>query len=252
MNQSEIQKKKILGCVLALLLMSGCATSNQNSQDPYESWNRKVYAFNDTFDKAVLKPVTKGYVAVTPRPVQSGVSHFFDNVGLVDTTLNSALQGKGPQTRDNFLRFMVNSVFGIAGIFDVAQHIGLPKEQPEDFGQTLATWGVGQGSYIMLPFLGPSTSRDMWRWPVQWVASPSAYYDNWPVSIAQSSLYAIDVRSRLLKHERQILGATLDPYVAIREAYFAYRRQQIHDGQEARDSTLRSLTPLDLSESEEE
>lgn len=242
--------KTLLGSVCAVALLSGCAATGTDPQDPYESWNRKVYSFNDAVDKAVLKPVTKGYVSVTPRPVQEGVSRFFDNVGLIDTTVNAALQGKPAQTRDSFLRFMVNSVFGIAGIFDVAQHIGLPKTQPEDFGQTLATWGVDQSSYLMLPFLGPSSTRDVWRWPVQYVASPSTYYENWAPTIVQSSFYVVDARARLLEQEEQILGATIDPYVALREAYLSYRLQQVHDGQVPRERTLNSLTPLNLLEEE--
>ncbi|HHJ19914.1 MAG TPA: VacJ family lipoprotein, partial [Gammaproteobacteria bacterium] len=145
-----------------LLILSGCATIPQGQRhpaDPWEGYNRAIFKFNDKLDQIVLKPVAKGYQKVTPDIVETGVSNFFSNLFDVGVSLNNLLQGKPRRAGSDLMRFVMNSTFGIAGLFDVASSAGLEKHN-EDFGQTLATWGVPSGPYFMLPFLGPSTIRD--------------------------------------------------------------------------------------------
>ncbi|MEK7787875.1 MAG: VacJ family lipoprotein, partial [Chloroflexota bacterium] len=135
---------------------TGAANGEQDSsRDPLEGFNRAMYTFNDKFDRYLLKPVAKGYRAITPKPVSKSISNFFRNLHDPGIMLNNLLQGKPGQAASDLGRFLVNSTVGIAGLFDVATKWGLQKHN-EDFGQTLAVWGVGDGPYLVLPFFGPS------------------------------------------------------------------------------------------------
>jgi phospholipid-binding lipoprotein MlaA len=243
------------------LMLTACATTGQrggdagtspagkqaaDSNDPLEPFNRAMYTFNDTLDRYVLKPVAKGYRAVLPSPVRKGVSNFFSNLREPVVMVNSALQGKFSQAASDLSRFMVNTTFGVFGLFDVATAIGIERHN-EDFGQTLGTWGLGEGPYLVLPILGPSNFRD----------APGLYVDNelYPPSHLDSShtrlnLYvteAIDTRARLLD-AGDILdqAAGEDPYVFVREAYRQRRRSLIGDGANA------APAPLDPSIFEED
>jgi len=146
--------KKILLLLTGIIFAShSLAESNVNQDDPWESWNRKVFVFNDTLDTYALKPIAKGYRAVTPDPVETSISRVFSNLGEVITVVNDLLQGKLSQAANDTGRVLINSTFGLAGIFEVADGMGLEKSYGEDFDQTLAVWGVGQGNYLILPFL---------------------------------------------------------------------------------------------------
>src|SRR2546430_6685073 len=138
---------------------AGCATSVGNPADPLEPLKRAVFGFNDAADRAVIKPVARAYRAVLPGIVRTGVSNFFSNLEDVWISVNDVLQGKFQQGLDDFGRVLFNSTFGVAGIFDFASELGFQKHN-EDFGQTLGSWGVGSGAYLVLPILGPSTIRD--------------------------------------------------------------------------------------------
>ena len=221
---------RLLAVLLASLVLSGCATTGEgNPQDPWEGFNRKSYAFNDAVDKAVLKPVAQGYVKVIPSPARQGVSNFLDNLDEIGTSLNNLLQGKPGQAFSDAGRFVINTVFGVFGLWDVATPMGLEKHY-EDFGQTLGVWGVPPGPYVVLPLWGPSTARDA---PAK-VIDPSWYYskalDNntiyWSVFVVDK----IRTRANLLESEKLLDEAALDKYSFIRDAWLQRRRNQVYDG----------------------
>jgi phospholipid-binding lipoprotein MlaA len=217
-------------CLIAILL-GGCATG-PDKRDPLESMNRKVYAFNDTVDKAVLKPVTRVYVAVLPDLARTGVSNFFANLGMVVTTFNDALQLKGEQVPVDIMRFLVNTVFGIAGLIDVATELGIARNN-EDFGQTLGYWGVGSGPYLVLPLLGPSSIRDGAALPVDFAVSPlSGMLDSERERWALLGLRVVDMRSQLLTVDA-VLAQQLDPYSFVRDTYLQRREYLVRDGRPA-------------------
>ncbi len=157
-KQSNMNLRAVLAATAAATVLAGCATSG-NPKDPIEGYNRAMFSFNETVDKAVIKPVAQGYNYVTPQPVQTGVSNFFGNLADIWTSVNNLLQGKPGDALSDAGRVLINSTVGILGLFDVATPMGLEKHE-EDFGQTLGRWGVGDGAYVVLPILGPRTVRD--------------------------------------------------------------------------------------------
>ena len=212
-----------------LVLLSGCATRGSIEADPYEGWNRGVYKFNKGIDKAVLKPVARGYQAITPDPVETGISNFFSNLFEPLTVLNDLLQGKFGQAGQDSARFLINSTIGLAGFFDPASRMDLPKHD-EDLGQTLGTWGVGSGPYLMLPFLGPATVRDgLARFVETYPYSPIYDVDHVPTRNVIYGFFVIDLRARLLPLEEQLENA-IDEYAFIRDAYLQRREFLIYDG----------------------
>lgn len=247
-------KKTLCALAAASMLAAGCADlppgAGENPVDPYEGFNRNVYAFNDALDRAVLKPVAKGYRSITPDPVERGVSRMVDNLFVPSHALNNTLQGKVDDGIGSAFRFLVNSTFGLAGAFDVASWIGL-EEKPEDFGQTLGVWGVPSGPYLMLPFIGPSSARDVWRYPEEFATSPITYItwnEDWWIGWSATGVMAIDARARLLEYE-DLRKNTVDEYVAIRDAYLARREKLVRDGAAPDESEeLESLTPLDFGD----
>ncbi len=207
--------------------LTGCASTGEKSTDPLEGYNRAMHGFNDTLDRYVLKPVAKGYRVVTPNPVENGVNNFFGNLLEIRNILNDVLQWKWKQAGNDTGRFLVNSTVGIAGIFDVAKYMNLEKSEGEDFGQTLATWGVGQGPYIVLPFLGPSNLRDTVGLPLDWVADPVGYIEHVPTRNSTRAFdYVVD-RAAVLDAEKFVSG---DRYTFLREAYTQRRNYLISDG----------------------
>lgn len=239
-----------------ILVLSGCAqvppNAGDNPADPYEVANRHIYAFNDALDRAVLKPVAQGYRKVTPDIVEDGVSNVFDNLFAPSHALNNTLQGKAGDGVGQAFRFLVNSTFGVFGIFDVASCIGIEKK-PEDFGQTLAVWGVDQGSYLVLPLLGPSSTRDVWRYPEEIATNPTTYLfwnEDWWAGWTLTALGVVDTRARLLKLE-DLRAGTLDEYTAVRDAYLANRRRLVADGGvDDPNDELDALTPLPVDDEE--
>lgn len=209
------------------LLVSGCATTN--GPDPWEGLNRKTYAFNDALDTAVLKPVAQGYVKVVPGFAREGVSNFFDNLDDIGTALNNVLQGKPKEGISDAGRFVVNTVFGFFGLWDVATPMGLEKHY-EDFGQTLGVWGVQSGPYLVLPLLGPSSARDA---PARAVDPSWFYSSHIKPERAYWGMWTLDkVRTRagLLQAESTLDAAALDKYSFIRDAWLQRRRSQVYDG----------------------
>lgn len=203
------------------------AGENIDNGDKFESLNRKVFAFNDGLDRWILKPVSKGYLAVAPKPVEVGVSNFFSNLGEITNVANDVLQWKWKQASKDTGRFLLNSSIGLAGLFDVATKTGLQKSDGEDFGQTLAVWGVPSGPYLVLPFLGPSSLTNAPTIPVDWLTNPIAYVDPDKDRYALTALDLIQTRASLLEVEDMISG---DRYTFIRDAWLQRREYLINDG----------------------
>ena len=229
--------RKLLIALLAALL-TACATTQapppdeRDPADPWEPFNRNVYQFNRSLDKAIIRPVARGYEAVVPDPVETGVTNFFDNLISLRTILNLGLQGRPADSVRMIARFTMNSVFGLAGFFDVATRSGVP-DFDEDFGQTLAVWGWDDSNYLVLPFLGPSTLRDTLGRPVD------SYTDViWREAIdGREYGIAIDLiqtRANLLPREKQLRDA-YDEYLFVRDAWLQNRRYEITGGTETPD-----------------
>jgi phospholipid-binding lipoprotein MlaA len=237
--------KIILSCIL-LILTTGCAT--QNNKDPLESINRGVYKFNDVADKAVIKPVATAYKTVTPSPIRKGVSNFFNNLRSITTVLNDILQLKFANAFTDAGRFVINTTFGIAGFIDVASMDNIPNRQ-EDFGQTLGHWGVGNGAYIVLPLLGPSTVRDATGFVFDTATSDPITYTH---NIGQVRLHnqiravqLLDRRTQLLDAGDLVDDASLDAYSFVRDAYLQKRESDVYDGFPPADNFDGGFEPAD-------
>ncbi len=219
--------------LVAVLALSatGCVTvpeGARDSRDPYQSFNRSVYRFNDTVDRGFAKPLAQAYRAVAPKPVRTGVSNFLSNLTYPGTVVNAALQGKVRQAGRDGARFVLNSTLGLGGILDPATAAGL-EQNDEDFGQTLGKWGVPSGPYVVLPFLGPSSVRDSFGTVLDRATDPSNYTDDSGVSIGLNAIQLVDRRSRIMDVERQLEGV-FDPYAFIRNAWLQRREYQVRDG----------------------
>lgn len=197
--------------------------------DPWEAFNRKVFALNEAIDEAVLQPVAKAYRDVVPELVRAGIGNAIGNVGDVWSAANQFAQGKGQAGLEMSMRFLTNSFFGIAGLFDVASDLGIER-QSEDFGQTLGRWGVGAGPYIVLPLLGPSSLRETAALPVDRKASLSNLAFEGSTSYAATALEIVHGRAGLLAASQLVNQIALDRYSFVRDAYLARRRSLVHDG----------------------
>jgi len=214
--------------LLASVLLSGCAV-NGDRRDPVEPLNRGIYQFNETVDKALIKPVAQGYNEVLPQPVRTGVSNFFSNLDDVLVIFNDLLQFKLTQAVSDFSRVLWNTTVGVLGLFDVSSSMGLEKHN-EDFGQTLGYWGIADGPYVMLPILGPSSLRDALGRVVDWQVDPLVQHYNVAERNTASVVKMEDMRARLLKTDKVLDEAAIDPYVFLRDAYLQRRRALVYDG----------------------
>ena len=218
----------------ALALLAGCTIAKPRTDDPLEKFNRKVYSFNNAVDQAVIRPVAVGYRKVTNPPVRRSVSDFFTNIRMPITVANDLLQARPKQALQSTGRFLVNLTLGLGGFFDPASQLGIPLED-NDFGVTLARWGVPDGEYLVLPLIGPTTVRDVWRMPVDsYFFDPlSIYARNHDYKYGQQYLpqmmYLVTLRSRGIDAE-SFLESAYDPYVFMRDAYRQRRLYQIYDG----------------------
>jgi phospholipid-binding lipoprotein MlaA len=203
------------------------ASASGSIHDPFEPINRKIFAFNYRLDRWVLKPVARGYRDVAPKVVQLGVTNFFSNLREVTNTANNILQWKWGQAANDSGRFVINSTIGLAGLFDVAAKAGLPRSQGEDFGQTLAVWGVDSGPYLMLPLLGPANVRDGFGMWVDRYGDPVTYVDPNRAEYGLRAVDIVDRRAQLLDAESLITG---DNYTLLRDFYLQRRKYLINDG----------------------
>lgn len=228
---AQMQRGGLVAAVLAVAVLStGCATGpNANLKDPLEPMNRSISRFNDSLDENVLKPVATGYKDVTPDLVQKGVRNVFNNLSDIWSTVNNGLQLKGRDTAESLMRSVVNTVFGIYGIFDVATPIGLERH-PEDFGQTLGAWGVPDGPYVVLPLFGPSTLRDTAGMPVDTSVDYVRNLDHIPTRNSAMGVRIVDKRAALLDASNLLSEAAIDKYSFTRDAYLQFRRNQVFDG----------------------
>lgn len=222
-------KAWVLGCAL---FAAGCATGDP--RDPLEGLNRGVLAFNDAVDENALQPAARLYRNVTPRGLREGVRNFFNNLDDLYIGANNLLQGKVEQAMSDLMRVAVNTTVGFLGVIDWASDMGLEKHS-EDFGQTLARWGAGDGFYLVLPLLGPSTLRDTAALPVDWEGDPVYWHTPVDERNALTVTRTIGRRADLLGASRTLEEAALDRYVFLRESYLQQRRSQIHDGRPPRE-----------------
>lgn len=215
---------RIMACVsLAVLPVAASAAE----EDPWQGFNRAMFRFNDTLDTYALKPVAKGYQAVTPQFLEDGVHNVFSNIGDVRNLANDLFQLKFHNAGVDTGRLIFNTSFGLLGFFDVATPMGLQRND-EDFGQTLGYWGVDSGPYLVLPLLGPSTVRDAGaKFPDSYLG-PYPYIDHVPTRNVTRAVDVVDTRANLLSAEKLISG---DKYVFIRNAYLQNREFKVKDGE---------------------
>lgn len=221
--------------VATLALSSGCAGNipaapkdQRAASDPWEPLNRRIHNFNDGVDKVTLKPLAKGYQAVLPDFVERGVGNFSANLRGPSYIINNLLQGKVRRSLSETGRFLINSIVGIGGLFNVGQAVGMEPYQ-EDFGQTFAVWGVPDGPFVVVPLIGPRTLRDALAGPLNVLADPLLYVDDDKVRIPIAVVRAIDARARLFPAEA-LIADSFDRYISIREAYLQNREFRIYDG----------------------
>ena len=215
----------IAGAVV--LVSSGCTTTGPISGDPSDPWepaNRKFHAFNDVVDEALLEPAANLYLKL-PGGMRDSVHNFLDNAAYPGTVLNQLLQGKFELAMEDTARFVFNTTLGIGGLFDVATAMGLERRQ-EDFGQTLAVWGAGEGNYIEYPLLGPSSVRDTPGIVVGALTDVLTYVAAFPLAL----LEIVDTRANLASAAKIRSESALDPYVFTRESYRQRRSFLIYDG----------------------
>lgn len=228
--KQAIQPKKVPGwatATVAIALLQGCATGPQaNPADPLEPFNRSVYSFNEGLDRAVLKPVATAYQNITPSPVRTGVSNFFENISDVWSMVNNLLQAKPAQAVDSLFRVTTNTLWGVGGIFDVATELKIPKHK-EDFGQTLGTWGLASGPYVVLPLFGPSSVRDTAGLAVDMQGDLVSQSSNVPVRNSLKVLDLVDTRASLLSAGSLLEQAALDKYAFTRDAYLQRRKSLV-------------------------
>ena len=224
--------------LLALgFFVAGCASAPSEDgeaapvraeHDPLEPLNRSLYAINDAVDRVTLKPIARGYKAVVPEFARRGVTNFSRNLFTPRSAVNNFLQGKPGPGFSELGRFIINTTLGIGGLIDVATAQGMPVYD-EDFGQTLAVWGVPEGPYLFIPILGPNTLLDAASIPIDIASDPLYHYDNSSVRDKVYALRVIDLRMRLLAAEA-LLEDSKDPYLTLRESYLQNRRFQVYDG----------------------
>ncbi len=216
---------------VAVLLASCAHHPADDPADPLEPVNRAMWTFNSKADQYVLKPAAKSYVAVTPGWAREGITNFFSNLVYPTTIVNDFFQAKFSQGASDTGRFVVNSLWGIGGLIDVGNRVGLPKHD-EDFGQTLGYWGVGEGWYLMVPFIGPSDNRDIVGKGVDIFTAPAHYipgrYDL-PHYLVDYVLNSVNIRANALPSD-SLLESQFDTYLFIRTAYLQHRQALVYDG----------------------
>lgn len=218
-----------------LLCLPGLATANgKNPHDPWEGFNRAMFSFNEGLDRALIKPLAKGYEAVTPTPVNNIITNFFDNIDDLAIAANNLLQGKFRASASDLGRVIINSTLGIGGLIDVATGMTLEKHE-EDFGQTLGHWGFGDGAYLVLPVFGSRTVRDSFGLLADLPMDPMTWVEPNGLSYSLIGARQLDARADLLPAEKVVEAGAIDKYGYLRDAYLQQRRYLIYDGQPPRD-----------------
>lgn len=237
MSTGAVVGRWVSKMVLILALGTGLVCGNaaaEDERDPFEGFNRAIFAFNDGLDKVLIKPVARGYEAVLPGLVRTGVSNVYGNIADLMISVNSLLQGKPADAVGDVARFAFNSSFGILGVFDVASEMGIEKHE-EDFGQTFGRWGAGTGPYLVLPVYGPRNVRDTFGLVLDSAADPVGGIDHVPTRNSMTAIRLINERANLLPADKIIEEAALDKYSYIRDAYLQRRRSLVYDGRPPRE-----------------
>lgn len=212
-----------------VVLAAGCATGpDANPRDPLEPFNRSVYQFNEAVDTAVLKPVATVYQDITPSPIRTGVGNFFGNLGDLWSSVNAGLQLRPREATENLMRFSVNTVFGLAGVLDIASEMGIPRTRL-DFGQTLGRWGAPAGAYLVLPIFGSSSVRDGTGLVVDSSVDMVSGLNHVPTRNSLTALRVVDTRATYLRASSLLEEAALDKYSFTRDLYLNRRQSQIDD-----------------------
>lgn len=217
--------KPAVAIIASACILTGCATKNPN--DPFENYNRVMFNINEAFDHTAFKPLAMLYDTVMPNFAQTMVTNFFGNINDVWYAFNNLLQGQGEKGMTDVARVMVNSLFGLGGVIDVASNLNIPKYRA-DFGQTLGVWGMEAGPYVVLPLLGPSTLRDTIALPAEWYGDAWSYVNNVRVRNAGLVVRAVNYRAALLDASSLVDDAALDKYEFMRDAYLQRRYKQVH------------------------
>ncbi len=228
--------KPFLSLLFLAWFVSGCSTIPRENADPFEKVNRSIFAFNKTIDKIILKPISKGYEIVTPKPVNESITNFFNNIQDITVIANDLLQFKFKQAASDSGRVLLNSTFGLLGFIDLASKFDIPKHN-EDFGQTLGYWGIDSGPYVVLPFLGPSSGRDAIGTGIDVFLDPRFYYTGKPMGMTSTHaswsaelVNKVDMRAGLFGAEKALEKAAMDEYAYLRNAYLARRNYLVYDG----------------------
>jgi phospholipid-binding lipoprotein MlaA len=238
MQKSITNARLLVGSLVVLSLLAGCAsTAKPNELDPWEGWNRGTQEFNDDLDQAILKPMAKGYMWITPKFVNDGITNFFSNMNDIGVTLNDFMQLKLVQGGMDASRFLINTTAGVAGFVDVAKMIDLPKHN-EDFGQTLGFWGVPAGNYLVLPFMGASSPREVVGAIGDALMNPLTYTfavagGGAAISAVNAGAKTVDVtdtRADVIPTEKLVDEASVDRYSFIKNSYQQRREYLLHDG----------------------
>ena len=238
MQKTVINARLLMSSLVISSVLGGCATTSEvNEKDPWEGWNRGTQEFNDGLDKAIIKPVAKGYLWITPKFVDDGITNFFSNINDIGVTINDFLQLKMSQGGMDASRFLINTTAGVVGFIDVAKMIDLPKHN-EDFGQTLGFWGVPSGNYLVVPFLGASSPREVVGAVGDALMNPLTYTfafagSGAAISAVNAGAKAVDVtdtRAGLMPTEKLVDEASVDRYSFIKNAYQQRREYLLHDG----------------------
>ena len=244
----------VAALALGALVATGWATMPSDSEaraayleasDPLEPLNRAIFSFNLGLDKALLRPLAAAYNTVLPDPVRDGVRNFLSNLRTPIVLANDVLQGEIGRASDTVGRFLLNSTLGVGGLFDIASDLGF-KFHDEDFGQTLAMWGIGEGPYLMLPFLGPSNPRDAIGLAGEYFADPVVIWTNntdreW-ILYTRTGVDAVDRRSRNVKTLEELERTSLDFYAAVRSLYRQRRLDEIRNGESGDPVGIPSIT----------
>ena len=219
-----------LALALATVLLAGCAAAGpDDANDPLEGYNRAMFGINGMVDGVLLKPAAELYVRVFPAPLRRGVSNLLDNLGAPLNAANNLLQGKAARAGTSLGRFAVNSTLGLGGVFDVAEGFGWERA-PEDFGQTLASWGMGEGPYLVLPLLGPSNPRDALGFAVDWAADPPGRVLGDTFGLGRTVVSGVARRADYLDTLDVLEETSVDFYAAMRGFYRQYRANATRDG----------------------
>ncbi len=239
---------RCLGLLLAgaSALLAGCAAA-PNRDDPLEPWNRAMYEVHQVVDGNLVKPIAQAYVAATPEVIRTGISNFFGNIDDLFTGINNVLEGRGNQAGDDFGRVLLNSTFGMGGVFDLASMMGITKDK-KDFGITFGKWGAPPGPYLFVPLFGPTTVRDGTGTLIRLFVGPVGYIPNVALRNSIYGVGYVDTRAQALPAESVLDTAALDRYRFLRNAYLKARRYQVYDGkpppeEDEADSTAAPTAP---------